>query len=61
MKFDTAILILLALGLFTGSAVEGHQHRRIKALQTQVDELRIIVNQKFLPAMILDKENLGIR
>jgi hypothetical protein len=61
MKLDTAILILLALGLITGSAVSELQHRRIKALQTQVDELRIIVNQKFLPAMILDKENLGIR
>jgi hypothetical protein len=61
MKLDTAILILLALGLITGSAVSELQHRRIKALQIQVDELRIIVNQKFLPAMILDKKDFNVR
>jgi hypothetical protein len=54
MKLDTAILFLIALGLIAGSIVSELQHRRIKDLQTQVDELRIIVNQKTLPALRLD-------
>jgi len=58
MKLDTAILILIALGLIAGNIVAELQHRRIKDLQTQVDELRIIVNQKTLPALILDAHNL---
>ena len=61
MKLDTAILFLLALGLIAGSIVSELQHRRIKDLQTQVDELRIVVNERFLPAMILDTHNLTVR
>ncbi len=61
MKLDTAILFLIALGLIAGSIVSELQHRRIKNLQTQVDELRIIVNQKTLPALILDTHNLTVR
>ena len=61
MKLDTAILFLIALGLSAGSIVSELQHRRIKSLQTQVDELRIIVNERFLPAMILDTHNLTVR
>ena len=61
MKLDTAILFLIALGVIAGSIVSELQHRRIKDLQTQVDELRIIVNERFLPVMIFDKENLTVR
>jgi hypothetical protein len=61
MKLDTAILFFIALGLIAGSIVSELQHRRIKDLQTQVDELRIIVNERFLSAMILDKHNLTVR
>ena len=61
MKLDTAILLLIAFGLIAGSIVSELQHRRIKDLQTQVDELRIIVNERFLSAMILDKHNLNVR
>jgi hypothetical protein len=61
MKLDTAILLLIAFGLIAGSIVSEIQHRRIKNLQTQVDELRIIVNERFLSAMILDKHNLNVR
>lgn len=61
MKFETGISILVAIGLVTGSIVSELQHRRIVNLQTQVDELRIIVNQKFLPAMIFDREDINIR
>jgi hypothetical protein len=61
MKLDTAILFLVALGLIAGSIVSELQHRRIKDLQTQVDELRIIFNQKTLPALMLDKAVFNIR
>lgn len=61
MKLDTAILFVLAFGLIAGSIVSELQHRRIKHLQTQVDELTIVVNQRFLPAMILDTHNLTVR
>jgi hypothetical protein len=61
MKLDTAIIILLAFGIIAGSIVSELQHRRIKDLQTQVDELRIVVNERFLPAMIFDKYNLTVR
>lgn len=56
MKFDTDImfglLIAMLIVLFT------IQSKQTKELQTQIDELKIIVDQKFLPAMIFDKENL---
>lgn len=61
MKLDTAILFLIALGLIAGSIVSELQHRRIKDLQTQVDELRIIVNEKTLPALMLDKTVFNVR
>jgi hypothetical protein len=61
MKLDTAILFLIALGVIAGSIVSELQHRRIKNLQTQIDELRIIVDEKFLSSMILDKYNLTVR
>jgi hypothetical protein len=61
MKLDTAILLLITFGLIAGSIVSELQHRRIKNLQTQVDELRIIVNERFLSAMIFDKYNLNVR
>jgi hypothetical protein len=61
MKLDTAILLLIAFGLIAGSIVSELQHRRIKDLQTQVDELRIIVNQRTLPALMLDKTAFNVR
>ena len=61
MKLDTAILLLIAFGLIAGSIVSELQHRRIKNLQTQVDELRVIVNERFLSSMIFDKHNLTVR
>lgn len=39
-------------------AMHFSQQRRLVELQTQIDELRIIVDQRFLPAMILDREHL---
>ncbi len=61
MKLDTAILILLGLGLIAGSIVSELQHRRINSLQTQIDELTIVVNERFLPALMLDKAVFEIR
>ena len=61
MKLDTAILFLIALGIIAGSIVSELQHRRIKSLQAQVDELTIVVNERFLSSMILDKYNLTVR
>jgi hypothetical protein len=58
MKLDTAILILISLGVIAGSIVSELQHRRIQSLQTQVDELRIIVNERTLPALVLDPLNV---
>lgn len=59
MKFDTDILfgliIAMLIILFTIQA------KQVRDLQTQIDELKIIVDQKFLPAMIFDKENLTVR
>lgn len=56
MKFNTDILfgiiIAMLIVLFTIQAKES------KDLQTQIDELRIVVDQKFLPAMILDQPTL---
>jgi hypothetical protein len=61
MKFDLdimfGIIIAMLIVLYTIQAKESKQ------LQTQIDELRIVVNQKFLPAMILEaptiRENYG--
>lgn len=61
MKLDTGIILLLAIGLILGVAVSELQSRRINNLQTQIDELRIIVNQKTIPALMLDKAVFGVR
>lgn len=37
------------------------QQKRINELQVQIDELRIIVDQRVLPALILDKTVFGVR
>jgi len=56
MKFNTdiffGIIIAMLIVLYTIQAKEAKQ------LQTQIDELRVVVNQRFLPAMILDELNV---
>lgn len=37
------------------------QQKKLVELQTQIDELKIIVDQKTLPALMLDKTVFGIR
>lgn len=46
----TAIAILLILTM--------HLFSKVKNMQTQINELRIIVDQKFLPAMILEQPTI---
>lgn len=52
------ITLCLILLLFM---LEGLQIFKNRELQTQIDELKIIVNERFLPAMILDRENFKVR
>ncbi len=59
MKFDLDVMLgfvsCMLIVLFTLQA------REIKNLQTQVDELRIIVDQRYLPALIFDKTEFEVR
>jgi|LakMenE18May11ns_1017448.scaffolds.fasta_scaffold9619931_2 hypothetical protein len=59
MKFDLDIMYAFVLCMLV--VVFVLQSREIKTLQTQIDELRIIVDQKYLPALIFDKYNLMLR
>ena len=52
------ITLCLILLLFM---LEGLQIFKNRELQTQIDELKIIVNECFLPAMILDKNDFNVR
>lgn len=49
----TAIAILLILTM--------HLFVKIRTLQTQIDELKIVVDQRVLPAMMLDNTVFSIR
>ena len=63
MKDDNAIFLMF-VGCFAVLfflVMHFHQQKKLVELQTQIDELRIIVDQKFLPSMIFDKENLMLR
>lgn len=57
MKFDLDILFGLVIAMLI--VLYTFQAKQTKDLQTQIDELRIIVDQKFLPAMILDQRQLN--
>ena len=57
MKFDLDIMFGCLIGMLIILMVI--QFKQTKELQTQIDELKIIVDQKFLPAMIL--EDLDVR
>jgi len=66
MKLDpdiiyASIIALLMLGVTLLIADVRDLKIQAKELQTQIDELKIVVDQKFLPAMIFDKENLHVR
>jgi hypothetical protein len=52
MKFDLDIMFGCLIGMLIILFVI--DFKQTKELQTQINELRIITDQKFLPAMILD-------
>lgn len=52
------ITLCLILLLFV---LEGLQIIKNRELQTQIDELKIIVDQRFLPALIFDKNDFDVR
>jgi hypothetical protein len=53
-SLDIAFTVVIGLLLFLVMILFSD----IKNLQTQVDELHVIVNQKYLPAMILEDPKL---
>lgn len=63
MKSTLVTIGIILLGIL--SSIHGErikqQQKDIEELKTRVTELSIVVDQKFLPAMILDKEHLGVR
>lgn len=59
MKFDLDIMYAFVLCMLV--IIFTLQAREIKNLQTQISELKIVVDQKFLPAMILDREDFTVR
>jgi hypothetical protein len=57
MKFDLDIMFGFVIAMLVVLMVI--HFKQTKELQIQIDELKIIVDQKFLPAMIL--EDLDVR
>jgi hypothetical protein len=55
LRIEDIFVLALILTLFAIDVIQIFKNRN---LQTQIDELRIIVNQKTLPALILDTHNL---
>jgi hypothetical protein len=62
-KDDNLIFVVFCgcFALLFICAMHFAQQQRLVQLQIQIDELKIVVDQKFLPAMILDKETLMVR
>jgi len=57
-RVEDIFILSFVLILF---AISFMQIIKNRTLQTQIDELRIIVNQRVLPALILDTHNLTVR
>jgi hypothetical protein len=57
-RLEDVFIFALILLLFTMDVMQIFKNRN---LQTQIDELSIIVNEKFLPALILDKTDFNVR
>lgn len=54
-------LFCACFALMIMSVMHVVQQKKINDIQLQVDELKIIVDQKFLPSLILDTKNLMVR
>ena len=59
MKLDLDIMFGFVLCMLV--VIFTIQAREIRNLQIQIDELKIVVDQKFLPAMILDRKDFNVR
>jgi hypothetical protein len=57
-RLEDIFILAFILLLFTMDIMQIIKNRN---LQTQIDELTLIVNEKFLPALILDKTNFNVR
>jgi Ca2+/Na+ antiporter len=53
-KYDTLFMFTITLITFVLMLSSLAKSKKIKELETRMDELTVIVNQKYLPAMILD-------
>jgi hypothetical protein len=58
VRIEDIFILALILLLFGMDLLQIIKNRNF---QTQIDELKIIVNERFLPAMILDKNNFSVR
>ena len=58
VRIEDIFILALILLLFGMELLQIIKNRN---LQTQIDELQIIVNQRVLPALILDTNNLNVR
>jgi hypothetical protein len=56
MKSIDMLIIVAMFGLLF--IIDIQQMVKNRELQAQIDELKIIVEQKFLPAMILEEPNI---
>lgn len=53
-KYDLLFMFTITLIAIVLMLASLAQSKKIKELETRMDELTVIVNQKYLPAMILD-------
>ena len=56
MKFDLDILFGMVIGILI--ILTTIQFKEKQNLQTQIDELRLLFNQKFLEEMVTDEPNI---
>jgi Ca2+/Na+ antiporter len=54
-NYDTLFMFTITLITFVLMLASLAKSKKIKELETRLDELTVIVNQKYLPAMILDE------
>ena len=54
-NYDTLFMFTITLITFVLMLASLAKSKKIKELETRIDELTVIVNQKYLPAMILDE------
>tara|TARA_R110000868_G_scaffold163409_2_gene395610 strand:- start:196 stop:393 length:198 start_codon:yes stop_codon:yes gene_type:complete len=65
MKIEILLTIITVIILSVLASVQGQklerQQKLIDELDIKISELQIVVDQRVLPAMILDKASIGVR